>query len=169
MRLPSPGLRVTHPAHEPTGPLLRQPSLFPRPPLPRLPPLQLRLRHRSPLDGLLELRHLHHDLLGRGAVTVQRRVAQEEGIREEGVHRLQRQAEFGREEVDGERECQGVGGWAREWVRSGVTRRAAWLAAGAEGHLGTDRSRTASTRIWDGKGGHEIPWDGKGGHEIPCI
>lgn len=47
-----------------TGPLLHQPRLLPPPPLPCLPPFHLRLRHGPPPHGLLELRHLHHHLLG---------------------------------------------------------------------------------------------------------
>ncbi len=56
----------------PTGPLINKSCLLPHPPFTRLPALHLRLRDRAPLDGLLELRHLHHNFLGRRAVAIQR-------------------------------------------------------------------------------------------------
>ncbi len=60
--------RVTRPI----GSLINKSCLLPDPPLTRLPSLHLRLRDRAPLDGLLELRHLHHNLLGRRAIAIQR-------------------------------------------------------------------------------------------------
>lgn len=60
-----------------TGPVLDQQSLLPHPSLSRFPSFHLRLRHRPPPDGLLELRHLHHNLLGRRAVIIQRKAERE--------------------------------------------------------------------------------------------
>lgn len=87
-----------------TGPLIHQSRLLPHPPVPRLPPLHLRLRYRAPPNGLLELGHLHHHLLGRRALVVQREAERKDSIiiHEKGLlGGLQRQAEPRREEVDG--------------------------------------------------------------------
>ena len=87
-----------------TGPLIHQSRLLPHPPVPRLPPLHLRLRYRAPPNGLLELGHLHHHLMGRRALVVQREAERKDSIiiREKGLlGGLQRQAEPRRVEVDG--------------------------------------------------------------------
>ena len=49
------------------GSLIHKPRLQSRPPRPRLPPLHLRLRHRPPTHGLLEQRHLHHNIMASSA------------------------------------------------------------------------------------------------------
>lgn len=55
-----------------TGSLVNKPRLLPRAPFAHFHPLHLRLRRCPPPDGLLELRHLRHDLLGRRADVIQR-------------------------------------------------------------------------------------------------
>ena len=67
---PSNQIQITHPAYETAGPFLDQPSLFPYPPFPRFPSFHVCLRHRPSFNGLLELRHLHHNVLGRRATVV---------------------------------------------------------------------------------------------------
>ena len=96
-----PGSSQTPPdSRKSTGPLVNKSRLLPRPPFPHLPPLHLRLRCRPPLDGFLELGHLHYDLLGRRAVVIQWEAERGKGK----LNELQQQAELGREEVDGDRE-----------------------------------------------------------------
>lgn len=84
-----------------SGTLLNKQSLLPHPSLPRLSPLYLRRRRRPSSDGILELHHLHHDLVGRRAAIIQREAEREQRIRQEELHRFQQQTECGREEVDG--------------------------------------------------------------------
>ncbi len=49
----------------PAGPVLDEPRLLSHLPGPGLGALYLRLQRRAPLDGFLELRHLHRHFLGR--------------------------------------------------------------------------------------------------------
>ena len=70
--LPVKRSKKTTPAYVTIGPLFHQPSLSIGLPLECLPPFQLRLGHRPPLDGILERGHIRHHLLGRCAITIQR-------------------------------------------------------------------------------------------------
>ena len=87
-----------------TGPFVYQQSLFPRAPVPRFPPLHLRLWYRSSLDGLLEFCDLHRDLLGHCSVTHQRPPERENPGSEAEPGGFQSQTESGRKEVDGDGE-----------------------------------------------------------------